>query len=140
MRLSPKSIFIGVVLVGLPFAVAAGWALGPSPAGPVPASAPAGNGVIGTAPSRIATPESVTAVEWPERPSRTAAPTVSRTPRRAVVSAPVPATSRPRRARPSMTVTPPAPADPTVPAITASASPSPSTPAGLGAGGLVSGS
>ncbi len=49
MRLSPKSLFLGIVAFGLPIAVTAGWTLGGEPAPPV-APAPGGESGIGTAP------------------------------------------------------------------------------------------
>ncbi len=49
VRLSPKSLFLGIVAFGLPIAVTAGWTLGGEPVPPV-APAPGGEGGIGTAP------------------------------------------------------------------------------------------
>ncbi|WP_412753211.1 hypothetical protein [Krasilnikovia sp. M28-CT-15] len=141
MRLSPKSIFFGVLVLGLPFALAAGWVLGTPAAQPAPASAPAGSGVLGAAPSRAAAPESVTALEWSPRPVRTAAPTVSRTPRRTAVRATASRSASPGRVGPSRTP-PPTSAKPSESPSAPSVSPSPSTDAGqagLGAGELVPG-
>ncbi|BFU42084.1 hypothetical protein [Krasilnikovia sp. MM14-A1004] len=140
MRLSPKSIFFGVLLLGLPFALAVGWALGTPAAGPAPVSAPAGSGVLGTAPSRTVTPESVTALEWTPRPVRSTPP--RRTARRAAASATESRSPSPGRVEPSRTP-PPTPADPSEPPPSPSAPPPPSTdtgPAGVGAGELVAGS
>lgn len=54
-RLSPKFIFVGLVALGLPFAVAVGWTLGtPVNATPPAVSAPGGSGSLGTAPAREA--------------------------------------------------------------------------------------
>ncbi len=76
-RLSPKSLFFGMVVLGLPFAVTVGWALG-GPAAtttttPPPATAPAGAGVIGAAPSPTGTAAPVTVVDYTHRSSRTPA-------------------------------------------------------------------
>lgn len=53
MRLSPKCLFLGLVIVGLPFAVVAGWALG-APASRTAATGalaePGGTGGLGAAP------------------------------------------------------------------------------------------
>jgi hypothetical protein len=51
VRLSPKSIFLGIVALGLPITVTIGWTFGDPPAGPsVPA--PDGAGGIGGAPAQ----------------------------------------------------------------------------------------
>jgi hypothetical protein len=52
VRLSPKYLFFGIVALGLPLAVAVGWALGTPSTVPAEASAPAGAGSMGTAPRR----------------------------------------------------------------------------------------
>ena len=49
VRLSPKSLFLGIVAFGLPIAVTTGWTLGGETAPPA-APAPGGEGSIGTAP------------------------------------------------------------------------------------------
>ncbi|MBB4737676.1 hypothetical protein BJY16_001135 [Actinoplanes octamycinicus] len=51
--LSPKSVFIGVLAIGLPFAVVVGWALGTPKARPVAAAETGGTGgsdALGVAP------------------------------------------------------------------------------------------
>ncbi|MFC7528150.1 hypothetical protein [Actinoplanes sp. GCM10030250] len=55
MRLSPKSVFFGLVIVGLPFAVVAGWALGSPSTFPTSlgvAGDTDGTGGLGAAPLR----------------------------------------------------------------------------------------
>jgi hypothetical protein len=69
--LSPKSIFFGLVTLGLPFAVTVGWTLAtPTPAAPV-VSAPGGAGGIGHAPERVAEPASGSDVALPSPPATT---------------------------------------------------------------------
>ncbi|BCJ43147.1 hypothetical protein GCM10010168_01110 [Actinoplanes ianthinogenes] len=55
MFLSPKSVFIGVIAIGLPFAVVVGWALGTPKARPVATAETGGTGgsdALGVAPPR----------------------------------------------------------------------------------------
>jgi hypothetical protein len=70
VRFSPRSIFFGVVVVGLPFAVSVGWTLGtPLPGPPVAVSAPGGAGGIGAAPPTATTAATASVVDWtPRRP------------------------------------------------------------------------
>jgi hypothetical protein len=67
VRLSPKSIFLGIVALGLPLSVITGWALA-TPA-PVSAPAPGGAGGIGSAPARGAS-MGTAGVEWTPAPPR----------------------------------------------------------------------
>lgn len=126
MRLSPKSVFVGLIIVGLPFALAVGWRL----ADHTPASAalrpPTGSGVFGAAPTqtRAASSPSIDKVDyWPEvtRPDATGSPSTP---------APRPTTTAPH---PTTAVTTPAgqptlamPPVPTPTDVTPSGSPSPS--------------
>lgn len=71
MRLSPKSIFFGLVALGLPFAVTVGWTLADRAVTAPPAvAAPAGAGGIGSAPAPAASIEPVTPVDYGNRPPR----------------------------------------------------------------------
>jgi hypothetical protein len=70
VRFSPRSIFLGVVALGLPFAVTVGWTIGaPSPV-PPSVSAPGGLGGIGTAPSRATTAATSPVGDWSPRAPR----------------------------------------------------------------------
>lgn len=101
MRLSPKSIFFGLVAFGLPVAV--GWTLAGPPKRPSVTSLPTGTGGIGAAPGRTDPDEAVTDVRYQPRQNRNASPS-------AVASgAPLPSL----------------PAASTAPAVTPSAEPAP---------------
>ncbi|MFD1371414.1 hypothetical protein [Actinoplanes sichuanensis] len=82
MRLSPKTVFLALLVVGLPFAVVAGWALGAPAAreATIGASGPGGplggDGALGSAPGHQ---PGGTAVA-PARPRTTADPTGSPVP------------------------------------------------------------
>ncbi|MFC3380739.1 hypothetical protein [Couchioplanes azureus] len=67
MRLSPKSVFFGIVALGLPFSVALGWTLGTPDAAPPSATAPGGAGGFGTAPVQAASPASGAGTTWVPR-------------------------------------------------------------------------
>lgn len=127
MRLYPKSIFLGIVAVGLPFAVTAGWMLGAPAARQVALPAPAGDGGLGSAPTgqvRATTTAPVGEITWYPREQRPVAviesavtvPASSPAGATAVVTTP---------ASPTPTVTGPVLTLPPVPTPT-SASPSPS--------------
>ena len=127
MRLSPKSIFFGLIALGLPFAVTVGWALA-DPAVEVPpvAAAPAGAGGFGSAPAPAASTEPVTPVDYGTR-----APRVSVVAPSASISAPAASTagSASPGGLPSLSLSPLPPlTDPPVPTPTTatSAPPSPS--------------
>jgi hypothetical protein len=64
VRLSPKPVFLGLVALGLPFAVTIGWQFASPPPAPAPISAPPGAGGIGAAPTHAAVAGPVTAVDW----------------------------------------------------------------------------
>jgi len=67
VRLTPKSLFFGLVSIGLPFAVALGWVLGETTTVTPPAAAtPDGFGGLGTAPERD---KPLNRVDYPERTS-----------------------------------------------------------------------
>jgi hypothetical protein len=70
VRLSPKSIFFGIVALGLPFAVAVGWTLGTPAATNATISAPGGSGTIGAAPARADT-SPLAGVDYSSKPPRT---------------------------------------------------------------------
>jgi hypothetical protein len=81
--LSPKSVFFALVVVGLPFAVVAGWALG------APAARQAalgmtgmldGTGALGAAPDRAGTTPAPTDGYQSRPPRATAAPATSTAP------------------------------------------------------------
>jgi hypothetical protein len=141
VRLTPKSIFFGLVALGLPFAVTVGWTLADRTVTAPPAvAAPAGAGGIGSAPAPDASIEPVTPVHYDNRPPRATAvrPSVS-----ASVPPALPSSSAPG-GLPSRTLSPLAPlTDPPVPTPTTVTSepPSPSAtppasatpdPAGIG--------
>jgi hypothetical protein len=73
MRLTPKSIFVSIVTLGFPFAVAVGWTVGaPTPA-PPSMSEPAGAGGLGSAPTAATATVEESIVEWrPRAPKRVA--------------------------------------------------------------------
>ena len=77
VRLSPKSVFIGLVALGLPISMAIGWTLAPQTRRPAAVDTPArgglGAGGIGAAPGRVARPDPVTAVEYSPQPAHSAA-------------------------------------------------------------------
>lgn len=124
MRLSPKSVFFGIVAVGLPVALTVGWMLGtPAPARPV-ASAPGGAGGMGAAPqTALVTSQPVTPVGYTSRPPRpgvspstapstapvSAAPPVSPPPMvaPAASSAPPPSLDLPPVPTPTQVIVPP---------------------------------
>jgi hypothetical protein len=68
VRLSPKSIFLGIVALGLPLAVTAGWMLG-GHQDPPSTPSPGGAGGIGTAPDS-GTSIAPLADEWSPTPAR----------------------------------------------------------------------
>lgn len=72
MRLSPKYIFLGIVVLGLPFAVVVGWTLGAPAQSPTPVSAPQGAGTLGAAPELATGPAPVTTDDRPARGRRPA--------------------------------------------------------------------
>jgi hypothetical protein len=80
VRLSPKSIFIGLVALGLPVSVAIGWIMATPTRGPAAVSIPgigglgtaAGNDAVGAAPER-ALPRPATTVKFSPQPARSAA-------------------------------------------------------------------
>jgi hypothetical protein len=128
VRLSPKSVFVGLIILGLPFALAVGWRLADHTTASAASPPPTGSGAFGAAPTRARTPASpsIDKVDyWPEvtRPDSTGS---SPTP------APRPTTTAPQ---PTAAVTtpagqptlgmPPVPT-PTDVAASDSASPSPS--------------
>jgi hypothetical protein len=78
VRLSPKSIFFGIVALGLPFTVTVGWTLGTPAAVPAAVSAPGGSGTIGAAPQRGVT-SPVTAADYAAEPPRDTASTAAST-------------------------------------------------------------
>jgi hypothetical protein len=68
VRLSPKSIFLGIVALGLPLTVTTGWMLGGSQ-DPPSAPSPGGAGGIGTAPDS-GTSIAPVADDWSPTPPR----------------------------------------------------------------------
>jgi hypothetical protein len=95
VRLSPKSIFFGIVSLGLPFAVTVGWTLGtPDVAQPV-ASAPGGAGGMGAAPVHAVPSQPVTAVEYSSNPPRPGSSPSAAAASAAPVSVPPPASAEP---------------------------------------------
>lgn len=119
--LSPRLLFLGIVALGLPFAVAVGWSLGvpAAPAAPPPAAAPAGAGGLGAAPARTSSAP-VKVVDYSSRLSRVPAgrsPAAGR------------AVTRPRMSSPAGSPRPaPALTDPPVPTPTAVVPSAPESP------------
>jgi hypothetical protein len=146
VRFSPKSVFLSLVALGLPFAVTVGWQFaGPRPA-PAPISAPPGAGGIGAAPTHAAVPGPVTAVDWSSAPPKsvTATSIVPDTPPPSVavsIAAQPSARTATRPALPGLTLPPvPTPIEMTSPPASPSATPPSSAapePSGLDAAGLV---
>jgi hypothetical protein len=93
VQLSPKSVFIGLVALGLPIAVTAGWTLAGPAKRSAEASLPGGAGGIGPAPERPATSQSVTNARYQGRPipEPSASPTTSVAPSPSVTLSGVPA-------------------------------------------------
>jgi hypothetical protein len=76
VRLSPKTVFLALVVVGLPFAVVAGWALGapalrPATLGASGLGSPIGDGAFGSAPGAGHRPAATAG--YPARPPRATA-------------------------------------------------------------------
>ena len=122
--------------LGLPFAVAAGWALGAPEDTPPAVSAPGGSGVLGSAP--VASRPAPGSSTWvPRAPKRVSDVEPIRSGRRAAVpSSATPSASASGSVAPSLTLPPvptptsavSTPPDPDAPATSASATP---TPTGL---------
>jgi hypothetical protein len=145
VRLSPKSIFLGIVALGLPFSITVGWQLGTPEPARAPVSAPAGAGGIGAAPTRAAPSEPVTVVDWssPEPRAITAtsappvAPSASATPSGAQPSVgDVSPGSLPTLTLPPVPTPTDATSAPPSPSATPSSSAAP-TPSGVGTARLV---
>jgi hypothetical protein len=117
VRLSPKSVFFGLLTLGLPFAMTVGWNLAtPTPA-PSAADRPAGTGALGSAPVRTTAAVPDTVIRWVTPPVATptapaAAPVLpAAPPPRTAGAAPTAATS-------AAPVSPPALTNPPVPTPT----------------------
>jgi hypothetical protein len=83
VRLSPKSVFVGLIILGLPFAMVLGWRLADHPTTPGALRQPAGAGAFGAAPvtTRTATSAPTTRVDyWPDAGSDEVAATAPATP------------------------------------------------------------
>ncbi len=142
LSLAPKPLFLGIVALGLPFAVTVGWALAEpaAPPPPPPVAAPAGAGGIRPAPPRArAAPR--TAIDYTARTSRAWSGAQGSRTGRMSVRASASATARtPLLPLPLPTLTdPPVPTPtaatsaPASPSATPSASPTP-PPTGAGPG------
>jgi hypothetical protein len=135
VRLSPKSIFFGLVAFGLPVSVAIGWTLATPPKGHAAVGASAGtglgagpNGVLGPAPRHGGGTQPLTEVQYSPRPIRSAVlPPVASAPS----AAPTPTTAPPIVVLPSVSSLPtldqPPVPTPTEITTTPSASTDPST-------------
>ena len=142
MRLSPKSIFFGLVALGLPVAVTIGWQLATPATRSAAVEVPGGAGGLGDAPARHARPAPAAASSSSVAPLPSVMPSISVSP---VVSTPAgplvsthvtsgptgTATAPPTEASqdplPPLTMPPvPTPTDPTDPSASASAGASPS--------------
>jgi hypothetical protein len=132
VRLSPESVFLLLVTLGLPFAVTAGWQLAVPADPPVAVSSPAGDDGLGAAPTQDTTSKPVTVVDW-SPPATRSVPSTPATPSTTPSSAPPSATqpsagNPPATLPPTLTVAPvPTPTDATDPSSSASASPADST-------------
>ncbi|GAA2504296.1 hypothetical protein [Winogradskya humida] len=128
MRLTPKSVFLGIVLLGFPFAIALGWSLGHQEAPPAIVSAePGGAGGIGAAPVRVTHPtaEATTSPRSVSEPVSVIEPVATSVAPSALPSAPAPATSETTSPAPTLTE-PPVPTPTSVAPSEPSGSPSPS--------------
>ncbi|MGA5303449.1 hypothetical protein ACPCHT_26225 [Nucisporomicrobium flavum] len=132
MRLTPRTVFLGLVALGLPFAVSVGWALGSPDEAPPAVSAPGGAGALGSAPVASAVPESVgdwvprapkpVSVVKPVRPSASA----SAAPSSGTPSAPMSGSAAPSLTEPPVPT--PASVFPTPPDPDATTAPTSATP------------
>ena len=141
MRLSPNSIFICLVSLGLPIAVTVGWILGePATTTPSAAANPGGAGGIGAAPDRDRGERPVNSVDYAAPSAGIPVPSASGI----ATVAPLPSTSAvPSPALPTLPplTDPPVPTPTMVTSEPPSPSPTPSTspsadPSGIDAGGL----
>jgi hypothetical protein len=129
VRLSPKSVFLGLIVLGLPFAMALGWRLADHPSTVAALRAPAGSGAFGAAPVQTRTARSAPiarADAWPaeQAPDPTgAAPTPE--PHRTATIPPPAATETTGATGPPLGL-PPVPTPTDVTSSSASPSPSPS--------------
>jgi hypothetical protein len=142
VRLSPKSIFFGLVALGLPVAVTIGWQLATPATRSAAVDSPGGAGGMGDAPARHAKPASASVASSPAAPVPSVMPSVLSS---AAVSTPVgpavsglvtttstalptaPPTEASQDPLPPLTEPPvPTPTEPDAPTPTASASTSPS--------------
>ncbi|MEV6629872.1 hypothetical protein AB0M54_03855 [Actinoplanes sp. NPDC051470] len=154
MRLSPRSIFVGVIALGLPFALTVGWVLGGHhlTSTPPATAGPGGSGLLGTAPAR-ATDDS--APRWlpgryENRPAAPAPSSAASAPAALALPVTPPSSGAETQAGPRggpLTTLPTLPpltdppvptptmvtSEPPPPSATPSSSPS-ATPSGLGAG------
>lgn len=122
MRLSPKSVFLGLLLLGLPFAVVVGWQLADrEPATASALYAPAGAGGLGAAPTHTTAPARPR-IDRPALSEPTATPAAA-TPTPPAI---VPTTTTPAAATTLPTAGIPVPTPTDVPSTSPSASPSPS--------------
>jgi hypothetical protein len=133
VRLSPKSIFFGIVALGLPFAVTVGWTLGTPGVAPPVASAPGGAGGMGAAPVHTVPSQPVTAVEYSSKPPRPGFSPSAAAASAAPASVPPPASTEPTTGTPASQPPLPALTLPPVPTPTEVSAPPPSpsaTPSG----------
>jgi hypothetical protein len=124
VRFSPKSIFVGLLAVGLPVAIAIGWTLGGRAlvTGPAPAAAPGGSGALGTAPAPDTADATATRPVWlpgsyDNRPGQPAASAVPSPPGPGVAPPTSATTTTPRGPLITLTTLPPL-TDPPVPTPT----------------------
>jgi hypothetical protein len=133
--LTPKYVFFGIVVLGLPLAVTVGWVLGTPSVAPIVASAPGGAGGMGAAPPRAESPQPGAADGYSSRsrpgsgPSAApvSVPPVSAAPPAATAPATSPTVTR--SSPPELTLPPvPTPTDITVSPSSPSATPSDGPP------------
>ncbi|MEV4635998.1 hypothetical protein AB0J80_01470 [Actinoplanes sp. NPDC049548] len=143
MRLSPKSVFFGIVALGLPFAVAVGWTLGTPNAAPPSVSAPVGEGAFGAAPATATSPASGSLTSWTPRAPEPVSVVESVAPSSPSVAptSGVPSASASGSATPTLTMPPvPTPTSvfdpPSSPAATQTSADADPEPSGLAGGGL----
>lgn len=86
VRLSPKSVFVGLVAVGLPVAVLIGWNLATPEKRPAAVGVPGGEGALGTAPT--SPKQEPVAVRYTAQPHRPPVPAASASAPGAITVAP----------------------------------------------------
>jgi hypothetical protein len=140
--MSPRSLFLGIVMVGLPFAVTIGWSIGNPSDAPVTTvrESVGGAAKIGTAPTTVLSRSTAPVADpWitraPARPVSVGTPVQSARPRSSASARPsISATAVPE---PTLTVPPEATPTTTAPEPTATVTDPPTSEAPEEVGGLL---